>query len=183
MTRLAALTLSLAVLAGCAARNDLDEPPVALGNFALGLNIVVADNMQMVPISRPATVEDWEAAMKKAVDDRFGRYAGSRLYNIGINIDAYALAPPGVPIVLSPKSVVAISANIWDDATQTRLNPEPVRLTVFESLSGSSFVGSGLSQSPAQQMENLAYNAAKAVEDWLVQNPQWFPADPAQAPQ
>ncbi len=31
---------------------------------------------------------------EEAVQDRFGRYNGDRFYNIGINVDGYALAPP-----------------------------------------------------------------------------------------
>lgn len=169
------LVLGLVLLAACA-KNDLADPPVPLGDFALGLNIAVADNIQMVPISRPADPKDWEAAIQKAVDERFGpaRYQGAKLYNIGISIDAYALAPPGVPLVVSPKSVVAITANIWDDAAEKKLNEEGDRFTVFEGLSGETMIGSGLTKSKKEQMETLAYNVAKRVEDWLLEHPEWF---------
>lgn len=180
--RPAALALGLFALAGCA-RNDLDEPPVPLGDFALGLNIVVADNVQKVPISREASVEEWEAAMKEAVQDRFGRYQGSRVYNIGISVDGYALAPPGIPIIAAPKSVLVITANIWDDATQTKLNAEGEQFTVFENLDGESFIGTGLTRNRKQQMAALSYNAAKRVEQWLLENPEWFPTDGVTLPQ
>jgi hypothetical protein len=171
--RPAALCLALA-LAACGA-SDLAEPPVPLGDFVLGLNIVVADNVQKVPISRDATVEEWEAVMKKAVDQRFGRYAGNRVYNIGIAVEGYALAPPGIPVVAAPKSILVFTVNVWDDATQTRLNGEGKQFTVFESLSGDTFVGSGLTKTREEQMEALAYNAVKKVEDWFTQHPEWFP--------
>lgn len=175
MTVLRALALSLgfALLAGCAT-NDLAEPPVNLGEFGLGLNVIVADNMQKVPISRPATVEEWETAMKKAVDDRFGRYDGNRLYNLGISVDGFALAPPGIPVVVSPKSVLVVTANIWDDAKALKLNPEGKQFTVFEGLSGDTVIGSGLTKTREQQMAALSYNAVKAVEGWLVTHPEWF---------
>ena len=128
-----ALGLIFALVAGCA-RNDLAEPPVALGDFALGLNIVVADNVQKVPISRNATPEEWEEAMKKAVAERFGRYEGTKLFNIGISVDGYALAPPGIPVIAAPKSVLVVTANVWDDAAQKKLNAEGKQFTVFESL-------------------------------------------------
>lgn len=179
--RFPALLLGLTVLSACA-KNDLAEVPAPLGNFALGLNIVVADNMQKVPISRPATVDEWETALKKAVDDRFSRYQGGKLYNIGLNVDAFALAPPGIPVVASPKSVLVISANVWDDAAQKKLNDKPKRLIVLETASGqSALVGSGLTRTKAEQMAGLSYNAAKAVERWFLENPQWFEIPPEAA--
>lgn len=165
--------LSVSMLAACAQQGVLEEP-VPLGDFALGLNIVVADNVQKVPISREATVEEWETAMKAAVAARFGRYEGTKLYNIGISVDGYALAPPGIPVVAAPKSVLVITANIWDDAAQKKLNAEGKQFTVFESLSGETIVGSGLTRTKQQQMDALTFNAAKKVEDWLLENPSWF---------
>ena len=172
-----ALCLGLPLLAACQT-SDLKEPPVPLGEFALGLNVAVADNVQKVPISREATPEAWEAAIKKAVDDRFGRYQGSKLYNIGISIDAYALAPPGVPLVLNPKSVLVITANVWDDAAQKKLNAEGKQLTIFEKMSPETMIGSGVTQSKQKQMEILSYNAVKKVEEWFLQNPEWFGLPP-----
>ncbi|WP_233557045.1 hypothetical protein [Gemmobacter lutimaris] len=173
------LVLSLAlVLLGACAKNDLSDPPADLGDFVLGHNIVVADKMQKVPISREATVEEWETAMKKAVEDRFGRYEGNRIYNIGIAVDAYALAPPGIPVVLSPKSVLVITANVWDDAQQKKLSGEGKQMTIFESLDGESVVGSGLTKTREQQMAALSFNAVKAVEKWFLENPEWFDLPP-----
>ncbi len=171
--RVIALLCGLIILSACA-HNDLAEAPADLGDFTLGLNIVVADHMQKVPISRTATTDEWEAAMKKAIEDRFGRYDGTRVYNIGIAIDAYALAPPGVPLVLSPKSALVVTANVWDDAKALKLNDKGKQITVFESLDGDTAIGSGLTKTAAQQMDSLAYNAAKAVEKWLVSHPEWF---------
>lgn len=177
MKSLSACIVSLGLLSACAG-SDLAEAPVPLGNFALGLNIVVADNVQKVPISRDATVEEWEATMKKAVDDRFGRYQGTKLYNIGISVDGYALAPPGIPVVAAPKSILVITANVWDDAAQKKLNEKGEQITVFESLSGETVIGTGLTRSKQQQMDALAYNAVKRVEDWFLKHPEWFDIDP-----
>ena len=178
--RLVGTGCAVLLVAGCAAQ-DLEEPAADLGPFRLGLNIVVADNMQKVPISREATVEEWETGLSKAVANRFGpaRYDGDRFYNIGINIDGYALAPPGIPVVAAPKSVVVVSANIWDDANQQQLNTEARQFTIFENLSGESVIGTGLTSTKKQQIDALSYNVAKALEGWFLENPQWF--DPAGA--
>lgn len=175
--RLLFLFLSLTVLAACQ-KNDLMEPPVYLGDFVLGHNIVIADKVTKSPVSRNATPEEWKAAMTKAMNDRFGRYSGSRIYNIGISVDGYALAPPGIPIVAKPSSALIITAHIWDDATATKLNPEGKQFTIFEKASGETFIGSGLTRTREQQMEILSHNAAKAVEKWLLENPEWLGLPP-----
>lgn len=167
-----AVILGATLLASCQ-KNDLAEPPVPLGNFELGLNIVFADNMKKVPISRPATVEEWETALIKAVDNRFGRYDGQKLYNIGIAVDGFALAPPGIPVIAAPKSVLVITANIFDDAAGTKLNAEGAQFTIFESFSGETVIGSGLTRSREKQIEILSYNAVKRVERWILENPEW----------
>lgn len=172
------LALGLGFVLSACQTNDLAEPPVPLGNFSLGHNIVVTSNMQKVPISRNATPEDWEAALEKAMEARFGRYDGDKIYNIGISIDAFALAPPGVPLVLNPKSALGMTVTIWDDAAQKKLNDEGKQIIVMEKMSGETVVGSGLTQSAAKQMEVLSYNAAKAVERWLLDNPEWFGLPP-----
>ncbi|MEY4697785.1 MAG: hypothetical protein RIT14_2213 [Pseudomonadota bacterium] len=179
--RLLTLLVGLTALVACA-KSDLAEPPVPLGNFALGLNIVVADKVQKVPISREASPEEWEAAMKEAVADRFGRYNGTKLYNIGISVDGYALAPPGIPVVMAPKSVLVVTANVWDDAAQKKLNEKGERFTVFESLSGETVIGTGLTRTKKQQMQALSYNAVKKVEEWFLKHPEWFGMGPDGAP-
>jgi hypothetical protein len=175
--RLLFLILSMTALAACQ-KNDLLEPPVYLGDFVLGYNLVMADNVTKSPISRNATPDEWTAAMTKAMADRFGRYEGSRIYNIGISVDGYALAPPGIPIVAKPASALIITAHIWDDATATKLNLEGKQFTIFEKTSGETFIGSGLTRTREQQMEILSYNAAKAIEKWLLDNPEWLGLPP-----
>lgn len=172
LSRLIAVLAAL-VLAACAAE-DPNRPPEDFGDFALGYNIVVAKNAQPVGPSRRATAAEWEAALKSAVAERFGRYQGGKLYHIGIGVDAYALAVPGVPVVLSPKSVLAITVNIWDDTAGRRVNAEPRQFTVFEGLTGDTVVGSGLTKTREEQMATLAANAARQINAWLVENRAWF---------
>lgn len=169
----------LALLAACGA-GDLKKPPVPLGDFVLGLNIAIADTAQVPGISRQATADEWEAAIKQAMDDRFGRYEGNRIYNFGINVEGYVLAPPGVPVVASPRSALIVRVHVFEDATQTQLNPGGERLIMVEGVSAESFIGSGWTQTKKQQMAKMAYRAALAVQNYLLENPEWFglPPDP-----
>jgi hypothetical protein len=169
-----ALILGLALM-GCQT-NDLDKPPPPLGDFVLGINVAVTETAQQALLSRDVTPEELQAALTKAVADRFGRYQGSKIYNIGIAVEGYALAPPGIPVVLKPKSLLLIRVNVFDDAAGVALNPGGKRLTILEGLSPETVIGSGLTRSKEEQLAVLSYNAAKAVERYLLENPQWFPA-------
>lgn len=176
-----ALVACLAV-AACAGREDPEAPPPDLGDFRLGHNVVVGQTAQMVPPSRSATAEEWEQVFEAEVARRFGRYQGEGLYHLGISVDAYALAIPGIPVVVSPKSVLVFTVTLWDNATRSKLNPEAKQFTVFESISGDTFVGSGLTQTKEEQMQNLSVNATRAIERWLVENQAWFDGDPTTNP-
>ena len=175
------LLLGFSLLAACET-NDLKKPPGPLGDFVMGHNIAIADTAQVPGISRQATADEWEAAMKQAMVDRFGRYEGSRIYNFGINIDGYVLAPPGVPVVASPRSALIITVHVFDDATQTELNPGGKQLTMVEGISPESFVGSGWTQTKEQQLARMAYRAALSVQNYLLANPEWLGLPPKAPP-
>lgn len=189
MTRLFALMAAVLMMAACTNPNDLDEAPSYLGNFHMGHNVSVAPNLTKGPASREASKEEWIAAMVGAMDERFGRYDGDKLYHFGISIEGYVLAVPGVPVVASPKSALILHVTVWDDAAQTKLNEEPHQVTVIESFSANTILGSGLTQSREKQMENLSRNAAKLIQNWMVRENNahgWFeddgvPSDQAKA--
>jgi hypothetical protein len=85
-------------------------------------------------------------------------------------------------LVLNPKSALGMTVTIWDDAEQKKLNEEGKQIIVMEKMSEKTVLGSGLTQSAARQMEILSYNAAKAVERWLLENPEWFGLPPLGTP-
>ncbi len=179
MIRFLAL-FGLALMAACTNPNDLDEAPAYLGNFHLGHNVVVAPNLTKGPASREASKEEWIAAMTDAMTDRFGRYEGTKLYHLGVSVEGYVLAIPGVPLVASPKSALILNVTVWDDAKGGKLNTKPHLVTVVESFSGNTFLGSGLTQSKETQMLNLTRNAAKQIQNWMVQQNNelgWFEDD------
>ena len=139
-----------------------------LGNFRLGHNIVVSPNFAKGPLSREMSKERWTEALTERLAERFGRYEGEKLYHFGISLEGYVLAQPGIPIVASPKSVLVIRVTVWDDAAGGKMNEKAEQIMVFESLSGEQVIGSGLTQSAEQQLDNLTKNAAKMVENWLL---------------
>lgn len=172
--RIAAIGLLTLVAACGGIRDDLTGAPDPIGHFLLGHNIAVANDPQKGPFSRDASNEDWVAAVESAVDARLGRYDGDAYYHIAIGILGYVLAQPGIPVVYSPKSVLIIEVTFFEDATQTRLNEEPIRLTVFEPCCSVPFLGSGMTKSAEEQMEGLAFNAARAIERTMRENGDWF---------
>ena len=179
MRRFMAL-LGLLAVAACTNANDLDSEPAYLGNFRLGHNVVVAPNLTKGPASRAASQEEWIDAMTRAINERFTRHEGSKLYHLGVSVEGYVLAVPGVPLVASPKSALIINVTVWDDAAGRKLNEKPHLITVMESISGPTIFGSGLTQSKEVQMANLSRNAAKLIENWLNrQNDElgWFEDD------
>jgi len=172
------LVAGMSVLAACSLPADVNAPPVEMGNFLLGHNIVVADEPQVLPFSRTASDEEWKDALTAAIDRRFGGYDGEKFYHIGVKIDGYALALPGVPVVFTPKSVLVITVSLWDDAAGEKLNEDEKALTIFEGVSGETLVSSGLMQTKEQQMVKLSDNAAKAIQDWILENPGWIGLPP-----
>lgn len=173
-----------AAVAGCApppAQRAASRPEGPLGDFRLGHNIVTADTAAVGPLSRTASAEEWVEVLTAAIAEELGGYEGSGLYHVGVSVDGYTLAVPGIPVVASPKSILVVGATVWNDATGERLNPEPHVIIAFESLGAGTVVGSGYARSARAQMEDLAANAARKLHLWLRSHPEWFGAPPADA--
>jgi hypothetical protein len=183
MLRLLSIILCATLLAACSpSGEDLDQPPVPLGQFKLGHNVVVASKAKKGPLSRDASEEELVTALQTAIGDRFGRYEGDKLYHLGVSIEGYVLAAAGVPLVVSPKSAMIVRVTVWDDAANKKLTEKPEQFTVFESLSGETALGSGLTQSKEEQLENLSVNAAKQIELFIEKQHKengWFGEDAA----
>lgn len=173
MIKAAGMLVLCGWLAGCSNNSEL-RAERRLGAFELGFNVVIADNAQTIPGSRVATEEELESAIGFEIERRFRRYDGGRLYHIGINVDGYLLAPPGIPIIAAPKSALIVSVNIFDDALGKRVSQNAKQFTVLESFSADAVVGSGFTMTAEEQLLNLSQNAAAQIENWLEDNPQWF---------
>ncbi|WP_240790899.1 hypothetical protein [Sulfitobacter pontiacus] len=182
MVRILSALISIVVLSACNGASDLDKPAVPLGDFNLYHNIVVAPKVQKLPISREVSEEVLTTAVKEAIAERFDRYEGARNYHFGVSVEGYVLAPPGIPLVLAPKSIMILNLTVWDDAAGKKLTDEPHQITVFESLDQGPIVGSGYTKTAEEQLKNLSQNAAKSIENYLVKQNKaegWFerPAD------
>ena len=167
MFRWPALVFCLHALGACAGDPLLSNRPRPIGEFALGYSVVVAPHPVAAPLSRKATEVEWIVAVKAAVDRRFARYEGDRLYHIAVSVDGYMLAQPGIPVLLSPKSALIMNVTIWDDAAKKKLNSTPYKILVVESVNAKTLIGSGLTMTRQAQLENLANNAALSIEGWL----------------
>ena len=177
MFRFFALLIAIVSLSACENIDDISGKPAPIGEFALAHNIVIAPNLVKGPVSRDASKDEWIEAVTKSIDTRFSRYDGDQLYHFGISLEGYVLAQPGIPLILSPKSLLIFKLTVWDDAAGKKLNEEPKQITVFETLDGDTIVGSGLTKSAEEQLETLSENAAKMIQRYIThqhRQEKWF---------
>jgi hypothetical protein len=174
-----ALAGTMVLLGACTSSSEMSDEP--LGDFRLGHNIVIADEVQAGPFTRALNEEELELAMQNAIQQRLGRFDGDGLYHIGIFIGAAVLALPGVPLIYTPQSNMVLEVNVFDNSTRQRLNEEPKRLVVGEGFENTvPILGSGLTRERQEQIDNIAANAARQIEDWLRENEEWFTPKPGQ---
>lgn len=170
------LILFVGLVAACSPTRDLGEPAEPIGNFELGQGFgLVAKDVTKAPASRDASEEDWKSALGEAINNRFSRFSGGQVFHVSITVDGYMIAPPGVPLVLSPKSVlifrpviVDVDGNVMFDE-----NGDLEQITVIESFSAETALGSGLTLSREEQIKDLAEAAARATENWM-RKQDWF---------
>lgn len=174
LTSFAAMAAAALSLSACAVTNDLENVPEPMGRFLLGHTVTVVDQPEIGPFSRQATDEAWQAAINFAMDERFGRYDGDKYFHIATKVDGYALAMIGVPIVLTPKSVLIASVTIWDDEKGEPVTEDPEIFTVSEELSPDALIGTGLTKTADEQMLSLARSLAKVVHAYMLENVEWF---------
>lgn len=167
--------LAMLFLVACATEEDLTLPPEPIGQFRLGHNIAIADNVTKGPFSRDFTEDQIEAAVQNAVAERLRRYDGDGLYHLGIVVGGIVLAQPGIPVVYAPRSAMIVDVTVFDNDTREKLNDEPFRIIAGEGLQNAApLIGSGYVRSAEDQLGNLSKEVAKAIEAWLRDNSEWF---------
>ncbi|QIE41301.1 hypothetical protein [Meridianimarinicoccus aquatilis] len=171
--RLLLLLLASLALGACTEPFDPEIQRSGLGDFNLDRLVVIVDDPTSSIVSRSVTDEQLKTAVTDAVDARMRRFKGDGSYSIGIKVQGYVLAPPGIPVLFAPRSTLFLSVNAYDSVPQ-RLNGETRNLTIWEDAGGDTVVGSGYSQDAQSQLDELASNAAIEIERWLRENEDWF---------
>jgi len=173
-----ALVLAVGLLSACAV-NDLEDTPEPMGRFLLGHNVaVVSEDVEILQISRKIENDVWVDVVRDEMNTRFSRYDGDEYYHISTAILGYILAPPGIPVVAAPKSILMADVYLFRDSDGGEpITDEPKRFTVFEE-GGDALIGSGLTRTAEEQARSLARNLAKQVHLWMLENEEWF-GDPS----
>jgi hypothetical protein len=174
------VALAMLLVSACASQPDLTKPVEPIGDFRLGHNVVLATGATEGPFSRDASEEELAESVRDAIETRLRRYDGDGLYHLGVRVEAFVLAQPGIPIIFAPRSVLLMAMNVYDNETRERLNDEPIRVTAFEGVNtGVPLVPSGFVKSREQQLENLSISAAQEIERILRSNRStWFAPKP-----
>ena len=181
MLRILTLITGLALMGACT-QTQVYEDPESLGEFKLRVNYAFAEKAVQGPVSRDATPDEWTKAIQNAVDIRLGRYEGSQEYDIGISLEGYMLAPPGIPVIYNPKSTAIVLVNVYDVEKKEFL-AKGKQFQVLEDTTGeSALTGSGNARTREEQMNGLALKVADRVEEWLAEEHKddgWFDKRPS----
>lgn len=182
MKRLLTTLPLLALLVACG-ETRLDEAPEDLGAFEARVTHVYTEKALQWPLSRNADHSEWTAPIENALNARLRRYKGTQQYDVAVTLEGFMLAPPGVPVLFSPKSAVVVNVFVYDVENKTYLAKKH-QMEIFESTTGqSALVGSGHARSKEEQIQGLAVNIADKVEEWMAEQHReqgWFaPRDPA----
>lgn len=166
---------SLVGLAACGGvRDDLSVRPDPIGQFLPGHLVAVTNEPTRGPFFRRVEDAAWTEAMQTGLIDPLRRCQGDRLFHVGVAVEGYVLVLTGVLPVYSPQSALIFLVNLYEDATRERLNKEPIHLTVFPPCGGVRFVPSGVTETAEEQMDGLAFNAARTTERMMRENAHRF---------
>lgn len=154
------------LLSGCANfGSKATQDPI--GDFDLGYAIVVGPKMEKGPLSREIDPEFVIETLKSSLDTHFAEFKGDNFYHLSVIVEGYILSPPGVPLLMSPRSALIVKLTVWDDATQLPMLVEPHEMMIVEGTSAKTIIGSGLTQTAEEQVASLSRSAGRQIENWL----------------
>ena len=149
-------------------------PAQPIGDFKLGHLVVKAETAQKGFFSRNASKTVLEETLKKKLSKSLVNQNGEHFFHISVVVSGYVLAQPGIPILLSPKSVLILDVFLFDDQTQEKVFEKPTRFTIFESFSTDTLLGTGLTLTAEEQLDDLTTIAVYKISNWLVKNKEVF---------
>ncbi len=168
MIRILISLACVSFLAACGS-TQLDEAPENMGAFSARVIHVYTDKAKQWPLSRSAEPSEWNAQMENAMEARLRRYEGGQEYDVAVSLEGYMLAPPGVPVLVNPKSVAVVNVFVYDVANETFLVKKE-QMEIFEDTTGQSVIlGSGHSRTKEEQIAGLSLNIADAIEEWMAE--------------
>ncbi|OED48375.1 hypothetical protein AB838_10610 [Rhodobacteraceae bacterium (ex Bugula neritina AB1)] len=176
MIRVLSMLAALALLTACG-ETQLNEAPEDLGAFQARVTHVYTEKALQWPLSRNAEHSEWTAPIEDALNTRLRRYSGAQEYDVAVTLEGFMLAPPGVPVLFSPKSAVVVNVFVYDVAEKKFLAKKH-QMEIFESTTGeSALLGSGHARTKQEQIQGLAINIADKVEEWMAEQHKaegWF---------
>ncbi|GAA6194283.1 hypothetical protein [Phaeobacter sp. NW0010-22] len=174
-------TLTVALFLAACGETQLNEAPEDMGAFRARVVHVFTDKALKWPLSRDAEASEWNAPMERAMETRLRRYDGAQEYDVAVSLEGFLLAPPGIPVLVNPKSVVVVNVFVYDVARKEYL-ARKVQMEVYEDTTGqSAILGSGHSRTKEEQIAGLSLNIADKIEEWMAEEHKengWFDKRP-----
>ena len=135
--------LALLTLTVACGETQMNEAREDLGEFSARVTYVHTDKARQWPTSRDAEGSEWNAPLQNALDTRMRRYEGRQQYDVAVTLEGFLLAPAGIPLILSPKSVAVVNVFVYD-VERTEFLAKEHQMEIFESTTGqSALLGSG----------------------------------------
>jgi hypothetical protein len=160
-------TLMVTLFLAACGETQLNEAPEEMGAFRARVVHVFTDKALKWPLSRDAEASEWNASMERAMETRLRRYDGAQEYDVAVSLEGFLLAPPGIPVLVNPKSVVVVNVFVYDVAGKEYL-ARKVQMEVYEDTTGqSAILGSGHSRTKEEQIAGLSLNIADKIEEWM----------------
>ena len=169
--------LALLTLTVACGETQMNEAREDLGEFSARVTYVHTDKARQWPTSRDAEGSEWNAPLQNALDTRMRRYEGRQQYDVAVTLEGFLLAPAGIPLILSPKSVAVVNVFVYD-VERTEFLAKEHQMEIFESTTGqSALLGSGNARSKEEQIQGLALNIVDKLEEYMAEQHKengWF---------